>query len=122
MSAADHLGTYAEGWSKGDAVTILGATAEGYTFDDPASGVIAKEDFPDYLEELKKMVASQCGGQVPDPFMELSEVVTREDDGVVTAWCWFAIPDTQIKGSGLIKVDASGVRSEVITYYAKPAG
>ncbi len=51
--------------------------------------------------------------------MEFSEVVTREDEGILTAWCWFAIPGTDIKGSGLIKVDSEGVRSEVITYYTK---
>jgi hypothetical protein len=33
MSAADHLGTYAEGWTKGDADTILKAVSDDYTFD-----------------------------------------------------------------------------------------
>jgi hypothetical protein len=36
--------------------------------------------------------------------MELSEVVTEEKEGVTTAWCWWAIPGTDIKGSGPIKV------------------
>ena len=42
MSASEHLGTYAEGWTKGDADTILKTVAEGYTFDDPNTGVISK--------------------------------------------------------------------------------
>ncbi len=54
--------------------------------------------------------------------MELSEVVTQENEEVITAWCWWAIPGTDIKGSGLIKVRADGVRSEVITYYTKLPG
>lgn len=31
MSAADHLGTYAEGWTKGDAATILRSVCDDYT-------------------------------------------------------------------------------------------
>ena len=72
-----------------------------------------------YLGGLKEIVASLCDGQVPDQFMELSEVLTQEEEGVLTAWCWWAIPGTELKGSGLIKVDPTGVRSEVITYYMK---
>ena len=122
MNAADHLGTYAEGWAKGDAQTILKAAAEDYTLDDPNSGVVSRNAFSSYLDDLKGTAASLCSGRVPDPFMELSEVVTQEADGVLTAWCWWAIPGTGIKGSGLIKVDATGVRSEVLTYYTKLGG
>ena len=122
MSAIDHLNTYAEGWAKGEANTILKATAGDYTFDDPNFGVVSKNSLSSYLGELKETVASLCGGRVPDPFMELSEVLTQEADGVLTAWCWWMIPGTEIKGSGLIKVDPTGVRSEVITYYTKLSG
>jgi hypothetical protein len=122
MSATEHLGTYAEGWTKGDAETILKALAADYTLDDPNSGVISKNAFSSYLGDLKEHVASLCGGQVPDPFMELSEVLTQEDGGVITAWCWWGISGTEIKGSGLIKVDSTGVRSEVLTYYTKLGG
>jgi len=119
MNATEHLGTYAEGWSKGDADTILKATAADFTFDDPSFGVVSRDTLSSYLGELKETVASLCGGRVPDTFMELSEVLTQEDEGVLTAWCWWVIPGTEIKGSGLIKVDSTGVRSEVITYYTK---
>jgi hypothetical protein len=119
MNATEHLGTYAEGWSKGDADTILKATAADFTFDDPDFGVVSRDTLSSYLGELKETVASLCGGRVPDTFMELSEVLTQEDEDVLTAWCWWAIPGTEIKGSGLIKVDSTGVRSEVITYYTK---
>ncbi|MDX1487449.1 MAG: hypothetical protein R3268_04560 [Acidiferrobacterales bacterium] len=122
MNATEHLGAYAEGWSKGDADIILKATAADYTFDDPKFGVVSKNALSNYLGELKQTVASLCGGRVPDPFMELSEVLAQEADGVLTAWCWWVIPGTEIKGSGLIKVDPTGVRSEVITYYTKLSG
>ncbi|MDX1513866.1 MAG: nuclear transport factor 2 family protein [Gammaproteobacteria bacterium] len=122
MSAADHLGVYAEGWAKGDADTVLRAVTEDYTFDDPNAGRISNSGFADYLSGMKDTVRSICGGKLPDPFMELSEVVTAESGGLLTAWCWWVIPGTEIKGSGLIKVGPDGVKSEVITYYTKLSG
>lgn len=122
MSTSEHLGTYAEGWTKGDADTILKAVAEGYTFDDPNTGVISKNEFANYMAGLKETVSSLRGGTQPETFMEISEVLTDEKDGILTAWCWWAIPGTEIKGSGLIKVGADGVQTEVITYYTKLPG
>jgi len=122
MSAADHLGTYAEGWTKGDAGMILKAAANNYTLDDPNAGKIAKSAFAAYLSEMKQGVHSLRGGSLPEPFMELSNVVTREDQGVLTAWCWWAVPGTKMQGSGLIKVGPEGVRSEVLAYYTKLPG
>jgi hypothetical protein len=119
MSASEHLGTYAEGWTKGDAELILKAAADNFTFNDPNAGVIPKSEFAAYLEGMKETVSSLRGGTLPEPFMELSEVVTKEEEGVLTAWCWWAVPGTQIKGSGLIKVESEGVQSEMIAYYTK---
>ena len=119
MSASEHLGTYAEGWTKGDAGLILRAAADNYTLDDPNAGVIPKNEFAGYLEGMKETVASIRGGSLPEPFMEISEVVTAEKEGVLTAWCWWAVPGTQVKGSGLIKVGSEGVQSERIAYYTK---
>ena len=122
MSASEYLGAYAEGWTKGNAEIILKAVTDSYTFDDPNIGIVPKNEFANYLAGMKETVSSIRGGEMPEPFMELSEVVTEEKDGVVTAWCWWAIPGTDIKGSGLIKVGSEGVQSEVITYYTKLPG
>jgi hypothetical protein len=122
MTAAEHLGSYAQGWTNGDAETILRGASNAYTFDDPNAGIIPKKDFARYFAQLKESVRTSRGGTLPTPFMELSEVVTQEKDGLLTAWCWWTIPGTHIKGSGLIKVGADGVRSEVITYYSKLPG
>ena len=119
MSASEHLGTYAEGWTMGDAGLILKAAADNYTLDDPNAGVISKNEFANYLEGMKETVTSLREGTLPEPFMELSEVVTEEKEGVLTAWCWWAVPGTEIKGSGLIKVGSEGVQSEILTYYTK---
>jgi len=121
MSASDHLGVYAEGWTKGDAEMILRAITDDYTFDDPNAGVIPKSKLAEYLSGMRDDIQSLLGGSIPEPFMELSEVVTQESEGVLTAWCWWAVPGTELKGSGLIKVGSDGVRSEVITYYTKLA-
>jgi hypothetical protein len=51
--------------------------------------------------------------------MELSEVVSHEEEDGLTAWCWWAIPGTELKGSGLIKVGPEGVRSERLAYFTK---
>ena len=65
MSAADHLGTYAEGWTKGDANLILNAVADDYTFDDPNAGKITKSEFTEYLSGMKETVRSLRGGTAP---------------------------------------------------------
>jgi hypothetical protein len=56
MSAADHLGVYAEGWTKGDAEIILRAVTDDYTFDDPNAGTIPKSEFSDYLSGMRETV------------------------------------------------------------------
>ncbi|MDD9877311.1 MAG: nuclear transport factor 2 family protein [Magnetovibrio sp.] len=122
MSTMDFLGTYAEGWTNGDGETILSATSDAFVFDDPNAGPVSKADFPAYMAGLRDAVAEIRGGDGDGPFMELSEVVTNEDGGVLTAWCWWEVPGTDIKGSGLIKVAEDGVVSERITYYAKLPG
>ncbi len=119
MSAADYLGTYAEGWTNGDAETILGAASDSFVFDDPNAEKIAKADFADYFAGFKEVVASIRGSEYEGVFMELSEVLTKDDGDELTASCWFAIPGTDIQGSGLIKVGSDGVRSERIAYYTK---
>ena len=121
MSALDHLGHYAEGWTKGDADTVLQSLANNYILDDPNVGKISKDMFSNYLNEMKETVKTLCNGSLPEPFMELTEVLTSEDNAITTAWCAWAIPGTNIKGAGLIKVNSSGVISEVLTYYSKVA-
>ncbi|NIR27934.1 MAG: hypothetical protein GWN84_01075 [Gammaproteobacteria bacterium] len=119
MSAEEQLGKYAEGWTKGDAKTILAATTESYVFDDPNAGQVAREDFDAYLQGLKEAVAEARGEQPDTPFMALSDIVTQADDEILTAWCWWSIPGTGLQGSGLIKADARGVFYERIAYYTR---
>ena len=119
MSAMDHLGSYAEGWSNGVLDTIMGAVTGSFVFDDPNAGKIAKADLAAYFAGMTELVASIRGSNYDGPFMELSEVVTKDEDGVLTASCWWAVPGTDIQGSGLIKVTDEGVISERLAYYTK---
>ncbi len=122
MSAGDYLGTYAGGWANGDSGTILSAASESFFFDDPNAGKIAKADFAAYFDGLTELAASIRGSDYDGPFMDLTEVVTKEEDGILTASCWWAIPGTEIQGSGLIKIADDGVLSERIAYYTKLPG
>jgi hypothetical protein len=88
MRAADYLGSYAEGWTNGDSETILSAASDTFVFDDPNAGNITKAEFRDYFAGLSEAVASIRGNDHEGPFMELSEVVTNEDQGILTASCW----------------------------------
>ncbi len=117
MTGTDHLGTYAEGWTKGDAELILQVASDSYVFDDPNAGLINKSDFTSYFSKFKQHVESIRGSEFSGPFMEFSEIVTNEDGDLLTAWCWWEIPGTDIQGSGLIKIRAEGILSERITYY-----
>jgi hypothetical protein len=117
MSASIHLGRYAEGWTNGDADLVLQVVTNDYMLDDPNAGKISKDNFIDYLNEMKETVKTLCNGCLPKPFMEITEVLISEENEITTAWCAWVIPGTNIKGAGLIKVNSSGVFSEVLTYY-----
>ncbi|MFC1628649.1 nuclear transport factor 2 family protein [Gemmatimonadota bacterium] len=118
MSIADHLGTYAEGWAKGDADILKSAMADDYTFDDPNFGKVPKDNMGEYMAAFKEQILS-ARGDLPDQILEITEIVTQEEEDSMTVWCWWAVPGTEIKGGGLIKVGPEGIRSEVITYYTK---
>ena len=95
--------------------TVISASADDYVLDDPSVGQISKAETHDYFNKVKEMVTSMGG----DPFMEISELVTSEKDGILTAWCWREIVGTPMKGSGLIKVTDNGVISGRLANYTK---
>ncbi len=118
MAAGDYLNQYAEGWTKGDAQIIVGSLADSYQLDDPNAGVIDKQAFAAYLAGMWEMVEG-IRGKTGEPLLEVTEVVTQEEQGVLTAWLWWVVPSTPIQGSGLIKVGDEGVLSERLCFYTK---
>ncbi len=118
MATGDYLNQYAEGWTKGDAQIVAGSLAESYQLDDPNFGTITKQTFADYLSGMWQMVEG-IRGKTSDPLLELTELVTKEEQGVLTAWAWWTVPGTTIQGSALIKVGDQGVLSERLCYYTK---
>ena len=122
MSRADHLAAYAEGWTNGDSDKLVSTLDDSFVLDDPNHGRITKSEIPAYLDGMKALVAELRGGAENPHLVELTEVVTVEDNGVLTAWCWWSVPGTSIEGAGLIKVADEGVVSERLVYYtALPA-
>ena len=118
MGVSDHLNRYAEGWTKGDSSIIIGSLDDSFHLDDPNSGVIPKAAFGEYLAAFKSQVDS-IRGQSMAPFMEISEVVIQAEGDNLTAWAWWAVPETPIQGGGLIKAGPNGVLSESLTFYTK---
>ena len=118
MAAGDHLNQYAEGWTKGDAQIIVGSLADSFELDDPNAGKITKQALAEYLAGMWQMVEG-IRGKTSDPLLEITEVVTQEEQGVLTAWVWWAVPGTPIQGSGLIKAGDQGVLSERLCFYTK---
>lgn len=122
MSKADHLAAYAEGWTTGDSDKIISSLADNYVLDDPNRGRVAKGEMAAYLDGMKAAVSELRGGKDEDQLLDLTEVLTGEEDGVLTVWCWWTAPGTSIAGGGLIKVSDDGVVSERLTYYTALPG
>lgn len=122
MSKADHLAAYAEGWTTGNSDKLLSALAENYILDDPNHGRVAKGEMVAYLDGMKALVSELRGGKEEAQLLELTEVLTGEEDGELSVWCWWAVPGTSIEGGGLIKVSDNGVVSERLTYYTALSG
>ena len=118
---AEFLGEYAAGWTEGNVDKILEAAALSYAYDDPTVGhTIHGLEFRRYFADLSGQVHKLRGPNHQSHFMDISELVTKEEGGVVTAWCWWHIPGTHIQGCGLIKVGDGGVLSEKLAFYTKP--
>lgn len=105
---------------EGDAAIIISSLDDGYTLDDHNAGKISKEAFSDYLAGFNQQVESLCGNS-GGPLIELTEIVTQEQEGILTAWAWWSVPGTEIQGAGLIKVGDTGVLSKRLTFYTKLA-
>ena len=118
MTATEKLETYLEGWRLGDASRSLGATADGFFYDDPATGRIPREGFVEFFEDFKASGAKLSGGITHSPFLEYSDISVSEGKSN-KAWCWWHVTGTDLQGSALIAFSEAGVLSERIAYFSK---
>lgn len=116
MQGRDKLETYLEGWRTGDGKLSLSATAPGFFYDDPDTGRIRRDGLPDFVESFKAAGASLCGGQVPAPFLQYSDL-TVSGGAPAIAWCWWRVTGTDFQGAACIRFDETGVLSERIAYF-----
>ena len=97
---------------------IVSSLDDKYELDDPNVGKISKQAFSEYLAGFWQQVEA-IRGKGDQPLLELSELLTQEAEGTLTAWAWWLVPGTDIQGSGLIKVGDRGVLSERLAFYTK---
>ena len=83
MSAADHLGTYAEGWTNGDADKIIGSASDWYVLDDPNEGHI----MPRVAKDAKALEAkiSQLRESLPQSALQIFERIYDRHGGQALA-------------------------------------
>jgi hypothetical protein len=114
----EYLTSYAEGWSAGDVAKIIESTAPSYNLYDPKSDptTIPRAKMVEYLTGLKDAVRKQLG-HLPSPFMEITEVMVKEEDGKIKAWCKWLVRGVVV-GAGLIVVADNGIESETLFYFA----
>jgi len=123
MSVETHIEAFARGWNQGDLEAIMSSLAPAFSLDDPNVGQVSRESVPEYLANLKSVVASlRDDGADEQPLMEMSDVVIKNDELPVSVWTWWNVPGTPIGGSALVKVGEDGVISERLSYYTKLAG
>lgn len=114
------IDTYLDGWKQGDGEISLPATSDGFTYDDPDTGTIQRQDFVQFVNDFKDMAIEMGAEKDIQPFLKYSDTVIHEDsDTTATVWCWWHANGTDLQGSAVIKVNEQGVLHEKIAYFSK---
>ena len=74
----------------------MGFLADTYQSDYPNTETINKQGFTDYLAGMRQVV-ERIRGKTDDPLLNLTEVVTQEEGGILTDWCSWAVPSTRYR-------------------------
>ena len=117
MQAIEYLHQYLEGWRLGGGALSLDATAPEFHYDDPNTGRIARESFINFVEDFKAAVAEGNGGRIGHPFLQYTETLISEKEGI--AWCWWHAVGSSLEGAALIRFGPDGIESEKIGYFTK---
>ena len=114
------IDTYLEGWKMGDGELSLGATHQSFTYDDPNTGTIKREDFVAFVNDFKTDAVALGAEENVQPFLKYSDTVVEFTDyNSATIWCWWHANGTDLQGSAVIKASDQGVLHEKIAYFSK---
>lgn len=117
MNTKQYIDQYLEGWRTGDGAMSHTATEDGFTYDDPNTGIIPRSRFIAFFDDFKRAAEDLKGAPVTDPFLDYRDTVVDKSEPVWTVWCWWRAVGTELQGCALIKVGEDGVQSEQIAYY-----
>ena len=112
VSSAEHLQAYVDGLSDGDMEQTYGALDDSFVLYDPDCGEIPKADYKLYFTSLSMLVSRRGGDPAGKPFLEMNDLVFREEDEVLTAWARWRFPGTDMEGASLLRVGPTGLLSE----------
>ena len=119
MSVQNHIDTYLKGWELGDGEMSLTATAESFSYDDPNTGTIPRNEFVRFVEDFRR-AAEEMGGEIDAvPFLQYTDVVIKDDVLPATVWCWWQAIGTELQGSARVLVGEEGVLHEKIAYFSR---
>ncbi len=100
---------YTRAWLDADIDACLAAMAVDFEFPNPRVGIVTKATFPAYFESLMELIERFGGRQPGEPWMVLSDFVSKDNGVELTNWTWWRVPGTLLEGAGLNKVADRGV-------------
>ncbi len=115
-----NIETYLQGWKMGDGEISLPATNESFTYDDPDTGTIQRNEFVQFVNDFKALAIELGAEENANPFLNYSDTVIHYDsENTATVWCWWHANGTDLQGSAVIKAHEDGVLHEKIAYFSK---
>ena len=119
MSIQQIIETYLKGWELGDGELSLSVTAESFSYDDPNTGRIPREEFVQFVDDFKTAAVEMGGEKNANPFLQYSDTVIQHEGGKATVWCWWHAVGTELQGSARILVYEQGILHEKIAYFSR---
>ncbi len=113
------IDTYLKGWELGDGELSLSVTADDFTYDDPDSGTIQRQDFVEFVNDFKRLAIDEGADKNAKPFLLYSDKVIQHENDISTIWCWWQANGTDLQGSAVIKASEQGILHEKIAYFSK---
>ncbi|MEM7562980.1 MAG: hypothetical protein AAF353_07995 [Pseudomonadota bacterium] len=119
MSIQQVIEIYLKGWELGDGELSLSATADSFSYDDPNTGRIPREEFVQFVEDFKTAAVEMGATKNARPFLKYTDTVIQQDGKSATVWCWWHAVGTELQGSARILVGENGVLHEKIAYFSR---